>query len=196
MFARVTNYVSSAVRDSGIDDQLLQRSQRLVVRFARTPTDNELLCLHQGLPRAVDGGCATEIPPATVCIGSMGEVLDRSSGSPQCLARIPTTPVPLNDHLVYCALYPWQSIQTRRLQSQRKLLREARLKLKGMPPDAVGMICMRTHATSHFAKEVHRLIDKPSFARTPIVWLNPNDLPSRVIFRDDARLLVQKLFGQ
>ena len=80
---------------------------------------------------------------------------------------------------------------------QRKLLGKARLKLREIPAGTVGMICIQTVSASAFLSDIHDLIDQAQFSRIPIVWLNPSLRPgtnSKIVFRDEARELVDRLF--
>jgi hypothetical protein len=99
-----------------------------------------------------------------------------------------------NTHIV---AYSWPALDKQRRSAQRALLREARLKLRGIPAGSFGMICIETVSARRFLPDIHMLIDQEQFRRIPVVWLNPSVRPgsgSRIVFRDEARQLVDGLF--
>jgi hypothetical protein len=99
-----------------------------------------------------------------------------------------------NTHIV---AYSWPGLDKQRRSAQRALLKEARLKLRGIPASSFGMICIETVSAKDFLPDIHELIDQEQFRHIPIVWLNPSVRPgsnSRIVFRDEARQLVDRLF--
>lgn len=96
----------------------------------------------------------------------------------------------------YVLAYSWPGLDKKRRKLQRAMLTDARIQLRNIPPDSLGMICIQTVAARRLLPDVHKLIDGDQFSQIPIVWLNPTLVPgteSKIIFRDSARHLVDKL---
>lgn len=94
--------------------------------------------------------------------------------------------------------YAWPRLLRECRSSQRKLLGEARRKLRGILQPSFGLICIQTTLTKHFFEDIHALIDGDQFRSIPIIWVNPSVYPgreSRIIFRPEADALVERLFG-
>ncbi len=96
----------------------------------------------------------------------------------------------------YLLTYSWPGLDTKRRRLQRAMLSDARVQLRNIPANSIGMICIQTVSVREFLPDVHELIDRDQFSQIPVVWLNPSLVPgteSKIIFRDGARQVVEKL---
>jgi hypothetical protein len=105
-----------------------------------------------------------------------------------------TTPGTTHHRNARAAVYPWPGLDNVRRKSQRRLLADARRKLRSIPATAYGLICIQTFSSKRFTPDIHLLLRQKEFERIPIVWLNPIGV-GRVIWRDDALLLRDQVFG-
>ena len=87
-----------------------------------------------------------------------------------------------NTHTV---AYSWPGIDVRRRRSLRSLLSRARRKLKAIPKNSYGVICLQTPSPRRFSPDVHQALVRPEFARIPCVWLNPLH-ESELVSRNDG----------
>lgn len=121
----------------------------------------------------------------------------RADASLRCgrqVIGVEPTRVALED--TYVLAYSWPGLDKKRRKLQRAMLTDARVQLRNIPPNSIGMICIQTVSAREFLPDVHTVIDGDQFSQIPIVWLNPSLVPgteSKIIFRDGARLLVDIL---
>lgn len=75
-----------------------------------------------------------------------------------------------NTHLM---IHAWDGVELQSRRSKRRLLSEARRKLKNIPDNSVGMICIQTYGASHFQPDIERLVGQKQYERISLIWLNP-----------------------
>jgi hypothetical protein len=169
---------------------------RIEVNLSRNPSEHDIRALEmtidhleasQGRTIATFGSISLDLIPKD-------EPYDESKPAPSGVIRVGVTPTRIHHSNVHSAIYPWSGLDITRRRSQRRLLAAARRKLRNIPDDAWGLICIQTFSSSKFAPDIHRLVSQPAFSRIPIVWLNPIGR-GRVIARNDALSLRDELFG-
>ena len=96
-----------------------------------------------------------------------------------------------NAHLMINA---WEGVNIQARRSKRKLLGEARKKLKHIPKGSLGMICIQTYGASKFLPDIQKLISQKEYASIPIIWHNPFN-ESHIICRNEFLDLRNYLFN-
>jgi hypothetical protein len=170
---------------------------RSEVRLSQSPSEVDLRKLQQTL----DGHkpSAGMLPIAfgktiTLSIVSRDEPFDERQPPPSAVTLVGPEPSIMHHRNAHAAVYPWPGLDKIRRKSQRRLLADARRKLRSIPATAYGLICIQTVSSKRFIPDIHRLLRQKEFERIPIVWLNPIGL-GRVIWRNDAVLLRDEVFG-
>jgi len=169
---------------------------RTEVRLSQSPSHADLRELEQILdehaPRA-------GIPPIafgrtiTVSLVSRDEPFEKDQPLISALQLVETTPSTMHHRNAHATIYPWPGLDNIRRKSQRRLLADARRKLRSIPATAYGLICIQTVSSKRFTPDIHRLLRQKEFEKIPIVWLNPIGV-GRVVWRDDALLLRDQVF--
>jgi hypothetical protein len=170
---------------------------RSEIRLSQSPPHADLKELEQTLnEHAPKAG----MPPIafgrtiTVSVVSRDEPFEKDQPLISALQLVETTPSTMHHRNAHAAIYPWPRLDDIRRKSQRRLLADARRKLRSIPATAYGLICIQTVSSKRFTPDIHRLLRQKEFERIPIIWLNPIGL-GRVIWRDDAVLLRDQVFG-
>jgi hypothetical protein len=170
---------------------------RSEVRLSQSPSEVDLRKLQQTL----DGHkpSAGMLPIAfgktiTLSIVSRDEPFDERQPPPSAVTLVGPEPSIMHHRNAHAAVYPWPGLDKIRRKSQRRLLADARRKLRSIPATAYGLICIQTVSSKRFIPDIHRLLRQKEFERIPIVWLNPIGL-GRVSWRNDAVLPRDEVFG-
>ncbi len=96
-----------------------------------------------------------------------------------------------NMHLL---VHSWASLDVKRRRSQRKLLADARKKLKGIPKKSLGMICIQTYSAQKFLPDIASLMEQKEYETVPFVWLNPFHHEAQIVCRNQYLPLRDTLF--
>lgn len=104
-----------------------------------------------------------------------------------------TTPTKLSYENAHLIVSGWEGVIIQSSRSKRKLLTEARKKLKGVPKGALGLICIQTYGALKFLPDIQKLVSQIEYASIPIVWLNPFH-EGKVICRNEFLDLRNNLF--
>jgi hypothetical protein len=185
------------LKSSGFVKKAWAEGLRSEVRLSQTPADVDLRELEQTLDDHAPSAGMPAIAVGrsiTLSLVFREEPFDESQPRPSSVFLVGTTPSIMHHANAHAVVYPWPGLDIIRRRSQRRLLASARRKLRSIPGTAYGLICMQTFSSKRFVPDIHRLLRQKEFERTPIVWLNPIGL-GRVIWRDDALLLRDQVFG-
>lgn len=170
---------------------------RTEVHLVRTPSKKDL----DHFAASVESQSLVAVGPSvsfgeaiTVLMVSRDEPFDPSQPPPSAVMQVATTPTAVHHRNVHTAVYPWPGLDIIRRRSQRRLLTSARRRLRHIPPDAHGLICIQAFSSSRFAPDIHALLPQKEFERVPIVWMNPNST-GQLICRGDALLLRDRIFS-
>lgn len=169
---------------------------RIEVTLSQNPSAHDIRALETTIDHleASPGRAIATFGSISLDLIPKDELYDESKPAPSGVIRVGTTPTRIHHSNVHLAIYPWSGLDIIRRRSQRRLLAEARRKLRSIPDRAWGLICIQTFSSSKFAPDIHRLVSQPAFSRIPIVWLNPIGR-GQVIARNDALSLRDELFG-
>lgn len=107
--------------------------------------------------------------------------------------RVSTSPTKLDHTNAQKTIYSWANLDKQIRTLQRKLLLEARLKLRGIPHNSLGMVCLQTYFATKFIPEVEKLMSQEDYSSLPFVWVNPFN-ESRVIYRNNFGELFNLIF--
>ena len=184
-------------QSSAFIEKAWAKGLRSEVRLSQSPSHADLKELEQTLdehePRA-------GIPPIafgrsiTLSLVLRDQPFDERQPPPSAVILVGTGPSIMHHRNAHAAVYPWPRLDNIRRKSQRRLLGDARRKLRSIPATAYGLICIQTVSSKGFTPDIHLLLRQKEFERIPIVWLNPVGV-GRVIWRDDALLLRDQVFG-
>jgi hypothetical protein len=170
---------------------------RSELRLSQSPSHADLKELEQTL----DGHTPTAGMPSiafgrsiTLTLVFRDEPFEKDQPLISFLELVGTTPSTMHYRNAHAVVYPWPALDNIRRKSQRRLLTDARRKLRSIPATAYGLICVQTVSSKRFMPDIHRLLRQKEFERIPIVWLNPIGI-GRIIWRDDALLLRNQVFG-
>jgi hypothetical protein len=169
---------------------------RSEVRLSQSPSEADL----KKLEKTLDGHKASAgmLPIAfgksiALSVVLRDEPFDEREPPPSAVILVGTEPSIMHHRNAHAAVYPWPGLDKIRRQSQRRLLADARRKLRSIPVSAYGLICIQTSSSKRFVPDIHTLLRQKEFERIPMVWLNPIGV-GRVIWRDDALLLRDQVF--
>jgi len=104
-----------------------------------------------------------------------------------------TTPTKISHENAHLIISGWEGVIIQSRRSQRKLLAEARKKLKDIPKGSLGLICIQTYGAMKFLPDIQKLMSQQEYASVPIVWLNPFH-EGQVIYRNEFIDLRDNLF--
>jgi hypothetical protein len=170
---------------------------RCEVRLSQSPLEADLRKLEQALEEHKPSAGILPIAfgqSITLSLVSRDEAFDERQPPPSAVTLVGTEPSRMHHRNAHAAVYPWPGLEKLRRKSQRRLLCDARRKLRSIPATAYGLICIQTTSSKRFVPDIHALLRQKEFERIPIVWLNPMDL-GRVIWRDDALVLRDQVFA-
>jgi hypothetical protein len=195
-FQKLGSDVLAKVEQTEVVQSAWLNNFRTEIRFRRTPNSKEI----EGLPKILSEKSLQELSQGIV-VGSSFDITavprsQRLSASHLYMAnlRVSTEPITVAPENAHVLAYSWPTIDKQIARTQRKLLADARVQLRGIPEGACGMICLQTLLTHQLRLDLHHLIDQPQFEHVPIIWVNPNMKNSRVIFRDDGTELMHRIF--
>jgi hypothetical protein len=104
-----------------------------------------------------------------------------------------TTPTKVSHENAHLIINAWEGVNIQARRSKRKLLGEARKKLKGIPKGALGLICIQAYGAMKFLPDIQKLMLQKEYVSIPIVWLNPFN-ENQVICRNEFLELRNNLF--
>jgi len=196
-FENCANEVLEIIRSARVRKIVWDNGFRIEVQFSKTPDSRELGTLRSTLSQASfrELTAGIELSGVTrISVVPRSQDFRKESAFLAGVMCVPTTPVPMHKEITESVVYGWPEIENALRRSQKGLLKEARCQLKGMPPQAKGMICIQTIGSRLFVPEVKILIEQPEFRQIPLVWINPFST-GRLVFRDDGAGTLEKVFG-
>ena len=101
------------------------------------------------------------------------------------LYLVSTSPVKLEHINASLTIYSWVNLDQQIITLQKRLLSKARLKLRALPHNSLGMACLQTYCATNFIPEIKKLISQEEYRALPFVWLNPFN-ESQLIYRNDC----------
>lgn len=109
------------------------------------------------------------------------------------LYSVSTSPTKLDQTNALMTIYSWARLDKQIRKLQINLLLEARLKLRELPHNSLGMICIQTYSATKFIPEVEKLMSQEEYRSLPFVWVNPFN-ESRIIYRNNFGELFNLIF--
>jgi hypothetical protein len=199
LFQRATGRIHQILsrESSAFVEKAWAEGLRCEVRLSQSPLEVDLRKLEQTLNEHKPS--ARMLPIAfgqsiTLSLVLRDEPFDERQPPPSAVILVGTEPSIIHHRNAHAAVYPWPGLDKIRRKSQRRLLADARRKLRSIPATAYGLICIQTSSSKRFVPDIHAVLRQKEFERIPIVWLNPIGA-GRVIWRDDALLLRDQVFG-
>ena len=174
-----------------------QEGLRSEIRLSQSPSAGDLKELEETLDeRAPRAGSQPFAFGASIHLTLVPREQPFENDQPllSALQLVPTSPTTMHHRNARALVYPWPEVDKICRKSQRRLLADARRKLRSTPATAYGVICIQAISSKRFAPDIHRLVRQKEFERVPIVWLNPIGA-GRVIWRNDALRLRNDVFG-
>lgn len=109
------------------------------------------------------------------------------------LYQVSTTPTKFDYTNARITVYSWANLDKQIRSLQRELLFEARLKLRGIPHNSLGMVCIQTYFVPKFIPDIEKLMAQEDYSSLPFVWVNPLN-ESRVVYRNNFGDLFNLIF--
>jgi hypothetical protein len=169
---------------------------RSEVRLSQSPSEVDLRKLEQTLDGHQPTAGMSPIAfgkSITLSVVFRDELFDERQPPPSAVILVGTEASIMHYSNAHAAVYPWPGLDKIRRKSQRRLLADARRKLRSIPASAYGLICIQTSGSKKFVPDIHALLRQKEFERIPIVWLNPVGV-GQIVWRDDALPLRDQVF--
>lgn len=112
----------------------------------------------------------------------------------QGLIKVGPVATKLDAENMYLVFHSWKGLDLQRRRSQRSLLAEARKKLKELPLNSLGLICIEVYSARQFLPDIHKLLGQPQYKTVPFVWLNPFN-EGQIVCRNEHLDLRNRLFA-
>jgi hypothetical protein len=196
-FQKFGSELLSSIEKVNVVTAAWQSNFRTEVRLSRTPNSKQIQELSNILSVATLEQLIQGITVASIFkVGAVPRSQGLLKGHFQHMAHVTvsTEPTALTHENARVLVYSWPNIEKQIARTQRRLLAEARVQLRGIPAGTYGMICVQTLPNAQFRRDVHKLVEQQQFQHIPIIWVNPKMKNSRVIFRDDAGDLMHMIF--
>lgn len=196
VFQKFGTLCLEAVSNTQAQAAAWERGFRTEVRVAATPHLNEIEHVRDLMSSIqVDDliqGMSVGLNITVIAVPREDAYID---GPSTRMGQIQVGPVStkVSSENMHAVVYSWPGIDLKRRRSQRQLLSEARRKLKAIPKNSYGAICLQTYAARQFSPDVHQALVRPEFSQIPCVWLNPLH-ESELISRSDGVRISEAIF--
>ena len=108
-----------------------------------------------------------------ICVPRMQEPKPDNVGLRTGSITVGDKPTKISHENTHLMINAWENINIQARRSQRRLLTDARKKLRDIPKGSLGLICIETYSALKFLPDIQKLMSQKEYAMTPIVWLNP-----------------------
>ncbi len=108
-----------------------------------------------------------------ICVPRMQEPRSDKVGLQTSSITVGDKPTKISHENAHLMISAWNNVNVQARRSQRRLLVDARKKLRDIPKGSLGLICIQTYGAPKFLPDIQKLISQKEYTSTPIVWLNP-----------------------
>ncbi len=176
VFYKRSNEISAAIVKSALVSSAWKQGLRTAIIPTKTVTSKEVIALAKTLEGLSPDHCKTQRQITTnitvICV-PREQPLSSDGTMIYSLCTVGEKPVHIGHENYQLIIHSWAGLDIERGRSQRKLLKEARKKLRCIPHKSVGMICIQTFAVRLFLHDVEKLMLQREYNQIALVWLNP-----------------------
>lgn len=198
VFQKVSHEISSAIAKGRFVSSAWAKGLRTEIIPAKTIDAKEVAGFVKVLENTDPSNCITNVSLTdnitVVCIPREKPICITTSMR-QGWVTVTDKPTHIGHENTHLIIHSWPGLDIKRRRTQRKLLAEARRKLREIPKGSLGMICIQAYSANLFLPDIMKLVAQPEYHQVPLIWLNPFNSEGKIVCRNEYLPLRDQLFG-